>query len=500
MQVQVGSVSPANHSTDLAVFGFYGRGGRRSPAWTALNRAIGGGLGSTLEALGFRGKGGEVVTFAAPAGLKARVVVVGSLGERGKAGPGALRDLANRAGMAARKGSLERAAFWTDASMDARTPFDRATAQAIGEGLEYGAYKFDRHQSRKIGKGAPTEVYVYFDGRKERPRISADVERGAAIGRNQNIARDLGNEPANILNPESLVEFARSMAADKGLKITVLDKAECTERGMGAFLSVAQGSVYEPALVHMVHEPKGVARRRVVLVGKALTYDSGGMCLKPAAGQELMKMDMCGSAAVIGAIGACADLGVDTEVHAIFASCENVMGSRAYHTGDILTASNGKTIEVLNTDAEGRLTLADALVYACAETKPDLLIDLATLTGACMVALGPSIAGVMGTGRGLIRDLRTASDTSGEPLWELPMPDAYAELLQSKVADTTNLGGRYGGAITAGMFLKEFVDDGVPWAHIDIAGPAINDKPLAGLPAGATGFGVRVLMELIAFG
>ncbi len=499
MQVQVGSVSPSNHSTDLAVVAFYGRGGRRSPAWTALNRAIGGGLATTLEALGFRGKGGEAVTMAAPAGVRAKVLLVASLGERSKPHPGALRDVAIRAGMAARKGSLSRAAFWTDASMDARTPFDRASAQAIGEGLEYGAYRFDRHQAKKIGEGAPTDVYVYFDGRKERPRIAADVARGATIGRNQNIARDLGNEPANVLNPESLVDFARTMAADKGIEITVLDRDECEARGMGAFLSVAQASKYAPAFVHMVHRPSK-PRKRVVLVGKALTYDSGGMCLKPAAGQELMKMDMCGSAAVIGAIGAAADLDVDVEVHAIFASCENVMGGSAYHTGDILTASNGKTIEVLNTDAEGRLTLADALVYACAETKPDLLIDLATLTGACMVALGPSIAGVMGTGRGLIRDLKSAAESSGEPLWELPMPEQYAELLQSKVADTTNLGGRYGGAITAGMFLKEFVDDGVAWAHIDIAGPAINDKPLGGMPAGATGFGVRVLSELIAFG
>ena len=200
---------------------------------------------------------------------------------------------------------------------------------------------------------------------------------------------------------------------------------------------------------------------------------------------------------VIGAITAAADLELDVEVHAIFAAVENLLGAAAYRTGDIITASNGKTIEVLNTDAEGRLTLADALIYTC-KLQPDAIVDLATLTGACVVALGPSVAGIMGTGRGLIRDLRSAGDTAGEQLWELPMPEQYREMLNSKVADIKNIGGRWGGAITAGLFLKEFVDSDIPWAHIDIAGPCFIDKPLKGQQFGGTGFPVRALVEWLS--
>jgi leucyl aminopeptidase len=200
---------------------------------------------------------------------------------------------------------------------------------------------------------------------------------------------------------------------------------------------------------------------------------------------------------VIATIAAAAELKLPVEIHAIFAACENMTGSRAFHTGDILRAANGKTIEVLNTDAEGRLTLADALHYA-AEVKPDVIVDLATLTGACMVALGMNVAGIMGTGRALIRDLRAAGDRAGEPMWELPMPEEYGELIKSKVADLANLGGRWGGAITAGMFLKEFVPDTIPWAHIDIAGPCFVDSPKPDRPYGGTGFPVRALVDWLS--
>ena len=205
-------------------------------------------------------------------------------------------------------------------------------------------------------------------------------------------------------------------------------------------------------------------------------------------------MDMGGSAAVFGAIAAVAALKLPVEVHAIFAACENMTGSKAFHTGDVIKASNGKTIEVLNTDAEGRLTLADALVYA-GDLEPDYIVDLATLTGACVVALGMNIAGIMGTNRSLVRALRSAGDAADEPMWELPLPDDYRELLKSKIADVKNIGGRWGGAITAGLFLKEFVPEGVPWAHIDIAGPCFVETPTPSRPFGGTGFPVRALVE-----
>ncbi len=497
MQVEVGSTQPANLSTDILLFAVHGKGGRRSPAWTALNRAIGGGLATLLELQGWKGTSGQTVSFPAPQGLKAKLVVVGSLGDRGRRSPQSLRDLAVQTGSLARKRGLSRIGMYLDVGMDRREVLDRASAQALGEGLQWGAYRFDHHKETQDGGEAPSELYLYHEGRLNRPLLAAAIERGAVIAAAQNISRDLVNEPGNIINPETMVTYARKLAEEHGLEIKVLDRAACEQAGMGAFLAVGLGAATEPALVHLTHKPKNKARRRVALVGKAVTFDAGGLCLKPAAGQATMKMDMGGSAAVIGAITAAADLELDVEVHAIFAAVENLLGAAAYRTGDIITASNGKTIEVLNTDAEGRLTLADALIYTC-KLQPDAIVDLATLTGACVVALGPSVAGIMGTGRGLIRDLRSAGDTAGEQLWELPMPEQYREMLNSKVADIKNIGGRWGGAITAGLFLKEFVDSDIPWAHIDIAGPCFIDKPLKGQQFGGTGFPVRALVEWLS--
>lgn len=497
MQVEVGSTQPGNLSTDLLLFAVHGKGGRRSPAWSALNKSIGGGLAALMELQGWKGKPGQVVAFPAPGGLRAKLVVVGSLGDRGQRSPDSLRSLAVQVGSLARKRDLSRIGMYLDTNMDGRESLDRASAQALGEGLQWGAYRFNRHKSGKKDTGGPSSVYLFHKGRRDRPLLAAAVERGAVVGQAQNISRDLVNEPGNIINPETMVTFARELARDHGLEIKVLDRATCEKEGMGAFLAVGLGAATEPALVHLTYKPKKKAKRRVALVGKAVTFDAGGLCLKPASGQATMKMDMGGSAAVIGAITAAADLEMDIEVHAIFAAVENLLGAAAYRTGDIITASNGTTIEVLNTDAEGRLTLADALIYAC-KLQPDAVVDLATLTGACVVALGPSVAGIMGTGRGLIRDLRAAGDTAGEQLWELPMPEQYREMLNSKVADIKNIGGRWAGAITAGLFLKEFVDQDIPWAHIDIAGPAFTDKPLRGQQFGGTGFPVRALVEWLS--
>ncbi len=499
MQVQIGSTRPSNLATDALLFAVHGKGGRRSAAWQALNQAIGGGLDGLLKLCGWSGRAGELVAFPAPAGLKARLVLVGGLGEKGGDTVARIRDLATKAAGQMSQAHLTRLGVYLEPALDPRLELDRPSVQAIGEGLEHGAYRFDAHRSRGDQDPPPDleQVFLYFEGRKDRPLLAAALDRGAVIGRAQNIARDLVNQPGNVINPSGLEAYARKLAEERGISITVLDEAACRERGMEAFLAVGRGAADRSRLVHMTWSPPN-PRRRVALVGKAVTFDSGGLCLKPAASQATMKMDMGGSAAVIGAIVAAAELGLDTEVHAIFAACENMTGADAYRTGDILRAANGKTIEVLNTDAEGRLTLADALHYA-GGLEPDMIIDLATLTGACVVALGPHVAGIMGTGRGLIRDLRSAGDRAGEPMWELPMPEEYKELLKSKVADLSNVGGRWGGAITAGLFLAEFAPKGIPWAHIDIAGPCFYDKPIGGRAYGATGFPVRALTEWLTF-
>jgi len=493
MQITVGSTKVGNLSTDVLVAAVYGKGGRRSAAFRAINSVIGGGLGSLLELTGWTGKAGEIAAIPAPKGLRARLLVVGSLGDRAGVSPASLHRLMTNASVAARPAKGAKIAVYLDPALDDRGELDAQLATAVGTGWSFGAYSFDAHLSKKADAADLSDVFVYFEGRKDRPALTAAVERGFAIGAAQARARNLVNEPGNIINPVSLAEHCADLAASTGLDITVLNKEECEELGMNAFLAVASGTRYPPQFIHMTHKPAG-ASRRVAIVGKALTFDSGGICIKPAAGQATMKMDMGGSAAVIGTMAAVAALNLPIEVHGICAATENMTGEAAYRTGDVLTASNGKTIEVLNTDAEGRLTLADALHYA-AGLDPEAIVDLATLTGACLVALGPDVAGLMGTGRGLMRDLRAAGDLSGEPVWELPMPPHYRELLSSKVADMSNLGGRWGGAITAGMFLKEFVPEGVPWAHLDIAGPCFVDKPLTGQQYGATGFGVRLLVE-----
>jgi leucyl aminopeptidase len=302
--------------------------------------------------------------------------------------------------------------------------------------------------------------------------------------------RDLANEPAQYATPTKLAELAQSF----GLETKIYDKKECEEMNMGAFLAVAKGSVQEPKFIHIkygVDNPK----KRIAIIGKGICFDSGGLDIKPASSMLTMKDDMSGAACVLGIMSVIKELSPDVEVHGIIAACENMPGCSAYKPGDILRAKNGKTIEVDNTDAEGRLTLADALCYA-SELGVDEVIDLATLTGACMVALGTVAAGIVGNNDELVKTLIKTAGEQGERYWELPMYEEYKESLKSTIADMQNTGSRWGGASTAGLFLQEFVKD-VKWAHIDIAGVAYYDKPQGEFIKGSTGAGVRALCNYI---
>jgi leucyl aminopeptidase len=301
------------------------------------------------------------------------------------------------------------------------------------------------------------------------------------------------------VNALSLEATARTLAEQHGLQLTVLDADGCRQRGMGAYLAVAQGASVPPRFLHLVLPALGPVQRRLVLVGKALTFDSGGYNLKAGAGSqiEMMKYDMGGAGAVLGAARSLAEQRPQgVEVHVIAAATENMVSAEAIHPGAVVTASNGKTIEINNTDAEGRLTLADALVYASA-LRPDAIVDLATLTGACVIALGDEIAGLWTGNDALAAQLSEASQRAGEQLWRMPMHSSYREGLKSGIADMKNTGPRPGGSITAALFLKEFVDPDIAWAHIDIAGPVWSEKGRSLDPAGATGFGVRTLVEWI---
>ena len=312
------------------------------------------------------------------------------------------------------------------------------------------------------------------------------------------LARELVAAPPNVVTPAALADTAAAIASDHGLELKVLERSDCEAKGMGAFLAVSQGSDLPPKFIHLIYHPEGEVKRRVALVGKGLTFDSGGYNLKVGAAQiDMMKFDMGGSAAVLGAMRSIAELKpAGVEVHMVVASCENMVNGSAVHPGDIVTAANGMTIEINNTDAEGRLTLADALLYAC-EQEPDAVVDLATLTGACVIALGDEMAGLWSNNDDLAEALDAAAQCGGEGLWRMPLRQSYKDGLKSLLADMKNTGPRPGGSITAALFLKEFVAKDTAWAHIDIAGPVWSDKGKGVNPAGATGYGVRTLVNWV---
>src|SRR5262245_45074014 len=299
------------------------------------------------------------------------------------------------------------------------------------------------------------------------------------------------------MTPTEMAKRASAVARAKGITIKVLEKKDLERLGMGAFLAVNAGSSEPPKLIHLIYRPKGKPRKRIALVGKGITFDSGGLNLKPTGFMETMKCDMSGAAAVLAAISALAELDAKVEVHGFMAMTENMIGGRAYKPGDVLKTMRGKTVEVTNTDAEGRLVLIDALAYAQTH-KPDAIIDLATLTGACVVALGPLAAGVMGNDPKLVETLCETGAEVGEKMWPMPLYDEYLEIMASDVADLRNSGERWGGALTAGLFLQEFVDEKTPWAHMDIAGPAFQEKETPMARKGGTGAGVRTLVRYIS--
>jgi len=371
----------------------------------------------------------------------------------------------------------------------------RDCARAIVEGVRLADYKFTKYKKDK-SKSPETFEIVSKDGRAVRAaeRGVTDGEIGAA---GTVFARDLVNTPGQDMHPETLVEAAKEIARGKGsIRVRVLDQQRLEKMGAGGLLGVAQGSDRPAYLVHMIYTPQKKSKKKVALVGKAVTFDSGGLSLKPSGSMETMKMDMAGSAAVLGVFSVIDQLSPKVEVHGIFGAVENMPSGNAIRPGDVISAMNKKTIEVLNTDAEGRLTLADTLSYAVKQ-KPTFIVDLATLTGACVVALGEEITAVMGNNPELSQRILTAAAGAGEKMWVMPLEKNYRKLIDSNIADLKNIGSRWGGSLTAGLFLQEFVSD-VPWAHLDIAGPAYAERVIDPYTKkGATGHGVRTLLELL---
>jgi len=363
-------------------------------------------------------------------------------------------------------------------------------AQAAAEGALLGAYRFTAFKSDVSASTLASVTLVGRGGKK----ASDGVARGAAIAEAVALARDLINTPPGDLSPAVLARRATEVAAASGLGVEVIDEKQARKLGMGGLAGVGQGSDNPPRLIKLTYLPEK-PRGSLALVGKGITFDSGGLSLKPADGMMTMKCDMSGAAAVLAAMSVLPAIGARTAVRGYLCAAENMPSGRSIRPGDVLRISNGRTVEVLNTDAEGRLVLADGLVTAVSEGA-DAIVDVATLTGACVVALGSKIAGLMGNSDEFVDQVRAAADRAGEPVWHLPLPSDYRKLLDSEVADMKNIsGGRNGGALTAGLFLQEFVGT-TPWAHLDIAGPAFLDESGPLHPKGATGFAVRTLVEL----
>lgn len=374
-------------------------------------------------------------------------------------------------------------------------------AAATLEGAELANYRFSEYSERLRREQAQiaTKKMTLLISQAQRKIVAESLSQTRVVLRGVLDARNLVNQPAENMVPAALVAYARQLAkGSKQIRLKVLDRAQARQAGFTAFLAVAQGSPQEPYVIHLTYKPpRTVNAKKLFLVGKGVTFDSGGLSIKPADFMESMKIDMAGAATVLGLFGTLDALNPDVEVHGVIAACENMPSGSAYRPGDVLTAKNGKTIEVLNTDAEGRITLADSLAYA-AEHAPDAIIDIATLTGACMVALGETVAGLFSNDKGLQNKIVAAGTAVGESVAILPMPEEYRPFIESQIADIRNTStSHYGGAITAAMFLREFIGTHA-WAHLDIAGPSYAERvTLPYQPMGATGFGVRLLAHVV---
>lgn len=436
----------------------------------------------------FIGKEGSSAVTRVGSGSPVRKVIVVGLGKPGTLKPESLRRAAAAVARLAKKEKCKKLGItlpvWNDDPS--------GTAQAIAEGIRLALFQDNRFKSEPddIGPSVEQVDLLGLAGQDEAIARANQICDGVIL------ARELVAAPANWVTPISMAETAQAIASEHGLQVSILEREDCEKLGMGAFLSVAQASDLPPKFIHLTYKPEGTPRRKVAIVGKGLTFDSGGLNVKGAgSGIETMKMDMGGAAATLGAAKAIGQLKPDVEVHFISAVTENMISGHAMHPGDILKASNGKTIEVNNTDAEGRLTLADALVFT-EKLGVEAIVDLATLTGACVIALGDNIAGLWSNDETLATQLAQAAEMAGEKIWRMPMEEKYFEGLKSPIADMKNTGPRPGGSITAALFLKQFVKE-TAWAHIDIAGPVWTDKENGYNSAGATGYGVRTLVNWV---
>jgi len=460
----------------------------------AVDKALDGAISQLISQGEIKGKLNEITLVHSLGKLPAARVIVTGLGKQQGLSLDKVRGAAAETCRWLRKRGVDNIATVAQgAGINNISP--ESAAQAVTEGAILGLYSFRRHMTKKEDENGEIKQLLVVGNEKAKPLLEQGSTKGRVLAEAANLARDMVNEPANYMTPTQMAEEAMRLSESYGLEVTVLEREQAAELGMGALLSVAQGSRQPPKFIILNYKGKDSAEIDVTLVGKGITFDSGGISIKPSEGMGEMKGDMAGGAAVMAAISAIAQLKPEINVTALVPASENMPDGNALKPGDILTAMNGKTIEIISTDAEGRLVLADALGYA-RKLSASYIIDVATLTGACMVALGRVCSGGFSNNQELMDKTIAAAADAGELIWQMPMYDEYKEQLKSDVADIKNVGSRYGGAITGAKFLAEFVDD-TPWVHLDIAGTSQSDKERNYLVKGATGVPVRTLVNLV---
>ncbi len=461
----------------------------------SLDRTLGGTLRELVRSKEFEGKANEVVLLHSQGKIPAKRVVLVGLGKKKDLG---LDQIRQAMGHAAKRVRQAKACSFTAIlpTVMPRSASAVEVAQAMAEGAILGSYQFTVYRSEKSGTKYVSTMTLLTSQKGQLRQLAEGIRRGVATAEATVLVRDLCNHPSNVMTPTKMANEAKAIARETGVSLKILEQREMEDLGMGALLGVAKGSHESPKFIILkYHGSKKKDDPPVVLVGKTITFDSGGISLKPAENMEQMKADMTGGAEVLAAMRAVARLRLPVNLFSILPAAENMPGSRAMRPGDIVRTLSGKTVEVQNTDAEGRLILSDGLSYAT-QFKPAALIDVATLTGACVVALGQFAIGMLGTDAKLKESLRKAGLRAGERVWEMPLWDEYFEQLRSDVADMRNIGGRGGGMITAAVFLSKFVGD-CPWVHLDIASTDWSERERAYIPKGPTGIGTRLLIQYL---
>ncbi|HEX4336377.1 MAG TPA: leucyl aminopeptidase [Polyangiaceae bacterium] len=487
VSIEFGSGDFAASKADVLALVVTEGGFEKQRAFAHLDQALGGALAAHVATAQFKGRLDDLLDVPTLGRLGVRRILLAGAGPKRGLGTTRLRSAVATATRAA----INVPSLAVVLSEIVSVPELRAVAEGVG----LGAYGFTKYFTGDRAPKKPlTGVAIHLAKGHGNAGEKRAVEQGLAVASAVNLARDAVNEPPNVLTPEALAETARKIAKEGKLKVTVLDEKAIRKAGMNLHFAVGQGSANPPRLIHLTYEPKR-PKATIALVGKGLTFDSGGLCIKPAPGMGDMKSDMGGAAAVLGVMAAIAAIRPNVTVHGIVAAAENMPDGNAYRPADVFTSLDGKTVEIINTDAEGRLVLADALAYT-RKLEPDVMIDAATLTGACLVALGKNCSAFYTADDKLARRFAAAADDAGEQFWRMPLLEELREQLSSDIADLKHTGDRYGGSISAALFLREFVGD-TPWIHCDIAGPVLSDRPKGMYPKGATGHPVLTFLSMV---